>query len=458
MGFGLGLIHGRVEYTPKTAEVIYNCNLCGACDVSCKYAMEFDVLEPLYAMREECVKSGQTVPVWDKLVKTMQKQGPLIVGATAKKGQWFKDLTVKDYAREKTGVIYHAGCLASYDKAAGKVAAAAVSLLGKAKIDVGIAKDGELCCGGRAYEMGYRDEALKQAELNVARFKESGATDLVTGCAHCYQYYKVLYPKLGLDPGVKVWHITEYLAQLVEKGELKPTKPVNMTVTYHDPCHLGRLSEPWIAWEGVQRERHMRVYDPPRTLRRGTHGVYEPPRDVLKSIPGLKLVEMERIREYAWCCGAGGGVRETNPEFAQFTAAERMKEAEASGAEALVTACPHCISNLQGCGSNLADGDDAGGGAAGGRDGAVGDGTGDVGDERGLDAPVELTVDHRGGGGGRAGGDQGHQGCDQGGEKRHGPARAGDGAAHRVASTRIRVEELRGHDPGRGREVQHDRS
>jgi len=107
----------------------------------------------------------------------------------------------------------------------------------------------------------------------------------------------------------------------------------------------------------------MRVYDPPRTLRRGTHGVYEPPRDVLKSIPGLKLVEMERIREYAWCCGAGGGVRETNPEFAQFTAAERMKEAEASGAEALVTACPHCISNLQGCGSNLAD---AGGGAAGG--------------------------------------------------------------------------------------------
>jgi Fe-S oxidoreductase len=76
--------------------------------------------------------------------------------------------------------------------------------------------------------------------------------------------------------------------------------------------------------------------------------VYEPPRDLLKSIPGLKLVEMERIREYAWCCGAGGGVRETNPAFAQFTAAERMKEAEASGAEALVTACPHCVQNLAG--------------------------------------------------------------------------------------------------------------
>ena len=142
---------------------------------------------------------------------------------------------------------------------------------------------------------------------------------------------------------MKVTHITEYLADLVEQGKLKPTKPVDMTVTYHDPCHLGRLSEPWIAWKGVQRERHMRVYDPPRVLRRGTYGVYEPPRDLLKSIPGVKLVEMDRIKEYAWCCGAGGGVRETNPEFAAWTAAERMAEAESTGAEALVTACPHCV-------------------------------------------------------------------------------------------------------------------
>ncbi len=76
MGFGLGIIRGRVEFTPRTAEVIYNCNLCGACDVSCKYAMEFDVLEPLYAMREDCVKSGQTLPVWDKLVEGMAKGAP----------------------------------------------------------------------------------------------------------------------------------------------------------------------------------------------------------------------------------------------------------------------------------------------------------------------------------------------------------------------------------------------
>jgi Fe-S oxidoreductase len=353
MGFGLGLIGGRVEYTPKTAEVVYNCHLCGACDVSCKYAMEFDVLEALYAVREECVKNGQTVPVWDGLVKNMTKGGPTLLNPTSTRGEWAKDLGVKDYTKDKVQVVYHAGCLASYDEPSGKVAAAAVSLLKKAGLQVGIATDRGLCCGGRAYEMGYREEALEQAKLNVARFKESGATEVVTGCAHCYQYFKVLYPKLGLDPGVKVSHVTEYLAGLVEQGKLKATKPVDMTVTYHDPCHLGRLSEPWIPWKGVQRERHMRVYDPPRILRRGTDGVYDAPRELLKSIPGVKLVEMDRIKEYAWCCGAGGGVRETNPEFAAWTAAERLAEAESTGAKALVTACPHCVQNLAGNSSDL---------------------------------------------------------------------------------------------------------
>ncbi|MBN1319691.1 MAG: (Fe-S)-binding protein [Thermoleophilia bacterium] len=352
MAFGLGLIHGRVEYTPKVAEVVYNCTLCGACDVSCKYAMDMDVLEPLYAVRQECVKHGQTLPVLDKLVATMKKQGPMVLGAKGKRGAWHEGLDVKDYTKEKVPVVYHAGCLAGHDEAGGRAARTALALLQKAGVKVGIANDRELCCGGRAYEMGYLEEARAQAELNVARFKESGAAEIVTGCAHCYQYYKVLYPKLGLDTGLKVWHVTEYLAQLLAKGKLKPRKQVDLTVTYHDPCHLGRLSEPWISWQGKQRERHMRVYDPPRTFRRGAAGVYEPPRDVLKSIPGLKLVEMDRVKEYAWCCGAGGGVKESNPEFARWTAVERLKEAESTGAEALVTACPHCSQNLQG-----ADGD-----------------------------------------------------------------------------------------------------
>ena len=117
-------------------------------------------------------------------------------------------------------------------------------------------------------------------------------------------------------------------------------------VTYHDPCHLGRLGEPYIHWEGKPIPGHIRIFDPPKEFRRGTFGVYEPPRDILKSIPGLKLIEMDRIKEYAWCCGAGGGVKETNPEFARWTAQERIDEAETTGAEAIVTACSGCEQNF----------------------------------------------------------------------------------------------------------------
>jgi Fe-S oxidoreductase len=109
---------------------------------------------------------------------------------------------------------------------------------------------------------------------------------------------------------------------------------------------LGRKGEPWIHWEGKEVIDEIRTLDPPREYRRGTHGVYEPPRDVLKSIPGLKLVEMDRIKEYAWCCGAGGGVTESNPEFSMWTATERIAEAELTGASAIVTACPWCIKNF----------------------------------------------------------------------------------------------------------------
>ena len=121
-----------------------------------------------------------------------------------------------------------------------------------------------------------------------------------------------------------------------------------MTVTYHDPCHLGRLGEPYVPWQGTREKIYgqIPVWKPSRPRYTGAWGVYAPPRSVLASIPGLTLVEMERIREYAWCCGAGGGVLEAYPDFASWTAAERLGEANATGAEAIVSACPWCESNF----------------------------------------------------------------------------------------------------------------
>ena len=100
-----------------------------------------------------------------------------------------------------------------------------------------------------------------------------------------------------------------------------------MLVTYHDPCHLGRRANVYVPGKAIM-------------------GIYEPPREILRSIPGIELAEMYRIKEYAWCCGAGGGVKEAYPDFSLWTAGERIEEAKETGAEAIVTACPWCERNF----------------------------------------------------------------------------------------------------------------
>jgi Fe-S oxidoreductase len=190
--------------------------------------------------------------------------------------------------------------------------------------------------------MGYEKDFLKQAKKNMAMLQKAGAKTVVTSCADGYQAFKVLYDKYKLKGDLEVLHISEFIARLLQEGRLKLRKKVDLAVTYHDPCRLGRLGEPWIHWEGKKIPGDRFVFDPPKQYRRGSNGVYEPPRDVLKSIPGVRLTEMTRIKEYAWCCGAGGGVGDSNPGFAKWTAAERIDEATSTGAEAIVTACPWC--------------------------------------------------------------------------------------------------------------------
>ncbi|MCX5860108.1 MAG: heterodisulfide reductase-related iron-sulfur binding cluster [Proteobacteria bacterium] len=120
-----------------------------------------------------------------------------------------------------------------------------------------------------------------------------------------------------------------------------------MAITYHDPCHLGRMSDTRIPSHGVEHYElgTMPIKDIPKVM--GMNGVYDPPREVLKSIPGIKLIEMERRREYAWCCGSGGGVKSAYPELAMDTVKERLEEAQATGAETIVSCCPWCEKNFE---------------------------------------------------------------------------------------------------------------
>jgi Fe-S oxidoreductase len=160
--------------------------------------------------------------------------------------------------------------------------------------------------------------------------------------------WKVDYPKmLGIstaDLGFGVVHLVEHVDESIKKGALKFANRIDLRLTYHDPCSLSRLSEPWVPWAG---ERGLwGVVNPPLERRRGTHGIYQPPRDVLNSIPGVELVEMPRMRENAFCCGAGRGTREAFPDFAAWAAEERLTEVGEVEAEAIVSACPWCKDNF----------------------------------------------------------------------------------------------------------------
>jgi Fe-S oxidoreductase len=341
MNIGAAALKNGMKYTDKLLDVVYNCQMCGACGVSCNYAMDMEVLEPISEFRIKCNEDGKTNPALDKVIAGLKKTGSM-VPAKGKRGAWADGLGIKDATKQKVDVLYHVGCLTSFDKDSQKLAKAIAKILQKAGVNFGIAGDAETCCGGRAYQMGYQDAFLAQAKKNMALIKKAGVKTLVTGCADGYQAFKVLYDKFDLKGGLEVLHITEYIDRLIKAGKLQLKKKVDLNVTYHDPCRLGRLGEPWIHWKGKKIPGDRFVFDPPKEYRRGTKGIYEPPRDVIKSIPGVKLTEMTRIKEYSWCCGAGGGVSDSNPGFAKWTAQKRIEEAIASGAEAIVSACPWC--------------------------------------------------------------------------------------------------------------------
>ncbi len=341
------LIRGQSGYSETVRRIAFTCLTCGSCDVSCKVCRYN--LEPLEMVRElkfRLVEDGQGLDAHKAIIESLNREQNTMQQPRAGRGAWADDLDVPRLPKEKAEVLFHAGCRFSYDPELQATAQAAVRLLRNAGVTVGIMGEREMCCGGRVYAMGYRDEFARCAQANIQAWARAGVKTVVTSCADGYHAFKRLYPKLGSQ--VEVLHTVEYIARLIAEGKIAFRSQVPLTVTYHDPCHLGRQGEPYVPWDGVEKKikGQIIVYEPRRPRYSGAWGVYDPPREILRAIPGVELVEMERIREYSWCCGAGGGVREAYPEFSAWTAAERIAEARTTGAEALVSACPWCERNF----------------------------------------------------------------------------------------------------------------
>jgi len=338
VNMGLSILEERSELNETVTDVIYSCQMCGACDTHCKvYREVIDINDVLLEMRAKCVEDGELLLEHMAVIDALKRDNNMLGEPKADRGKWAEGLDLKDINTEKADVMFHAGCRFSYDKELWGAARGAVRLMQAAGLVVGIAGAEESCCGGRAFELGYRGEARNFFEDMLARVKSSGASVLVTPCADGYAAFKYLYPMSGVELPVEVMHVSQVMEKMIASGRLHPRRELGLEVTYHDPCHLGRMGEPFLGgWTGDKRDRLRSM------SRTGKRGEYDAPRNLIKAIPGVELKEMERIREYSWCCGAGGGVIDAFPEYAMWTAIERLEEAASTGAEALVTSCPWC--------------------------------------------------------------------------------------------------------------------
>jgi Fe-S oxidoreductase len=302
------VFHGLDPITPELKEVIYACTNCLMCQELCGVRGDgYGPWDITVAMREEITEKDGPLPAHRPIYDGLQQHDSPWGQPT--RGAWAEGLGLKQLSDGKVSTLLFAGC--SADRASGKSGAIALAkLMQKAGEDFAILGDREKCCGLYAFDLGYRREYERLKNVNLAVLQQAGITKVVVACGSCQRTWRE-YAKEA--QGFEVVHGVEFVAQALQAGQLKFTKPIAKKVTYHDSCHLGRGC-----------------------------GVYDPPRQILRAIPGLQLVEMERNRRWAWCCGGGGGVPEADPDLAQWNATDRMREAHASGAELMLTSSALC--------------------------------------------------------------------------------------------------------------------
>ncbi len=302
--------------TEIESEDIWRCTTCGMCPQQCP--RDVKQIESGVSLRRIATEYG----VFPKSVDPIRSVKGSLVGEgnplneeRGKRADWAKGLSVKTFA-EGTEILYFPGCYLCYDPRLKSVAAATVCILNRAGVDYGILGTSENCCGESIRKTGDEELFKSLARENIKTFIDSGLKKILVSSPHCYHTFKNEYPEFKVN--FEVIHITQYLLKLVNEGKLEITGEYGKKVTWHDPCYLGRHN-----------------------------GIYDEPREVLKRIPSLELVEMPESREGSLCCGGGGGrIWMETPKGERFCDI-RIEQAVEAGAGVLVTSCPYCISNFE---------------------------------------------------------------------------------------------------------------
>ena len=290
----------------------YLCTLCGRCGAVCPAYI--DAKDLRIVAREFMVEKGEYPSIIDRMAETLDKVHNIVGEPSEDRSMWVQALSQVPehlFQKEKAKVVYFVGCVASYFPMTKRIPQSFVQILDKAGVDFTLLGGEEWCCGFPMIAAGLKKKAEASIQHNLEKVKEKGAETIVFACPSCYHTWKERF-----NTEIEIFHSTQFIKKLIDEGKLR-FKEKAIKVTYHDPCDLGRAS-----------------------------GVYEAPRDILKAIPGVELVEMEENRDRCKCCGGGGDLEMVNPDLSAALAQAKIEEIKATGADAVISACQQCIRTI----------------------------------------------------------------------------------------------------------------
>jgi heterodisulfide reductase subunit D len=304
-----GVLNGDLEWTEDLLDPIFACTTCGACMDACQAPHADYIVDMIEALRELAVRHIGPAKYQEYLVSRCEEN----CNPYGEPNSDNEDLKKKYELPDKADWVYFIGCTSNYRQQS--LRDSTLRFLKKAGINFTLID--EHCCTSPLIRTGQIGIVKDYMNYNIAQIKNTGASKVITSCAGCYRTLKKDFEKFGAKYDFEVFHSLELVKQLLDDQMLTFKSSFNKKVTYHDPCHLGR---------------HM--------------GIYELPREIYKQIPGLELVEMKRNRNFAWCCGAGGGVKIGYPDWAVEISKDRLEEAKQTDATIISSTCPFCKTNL----------------------------------------------------------------------------------------------------------------
>lgn len=311
------MMNGEIEETTSFANILYTCTMCFNCVEECSFEFNKEIMNMMIAARTHIIEKPVIPAGVRDYLKNVYNYGNPWKERESERGTWTNGTDIHTY-REGDEYLYYVGDIGSYDPRGRKIARALGEVILRAGVSFGILGADEHSDGNDVYKMGEEGLFEYLAEKNIQTFKEKGIKKVITLSPHAYNAMKNDYPNTGGD--FEVLHYTQVLRDLIANGKLKIPKTLDIKVTYHDPCFLGRWNKE-----------------------------YDAPREVLKGIPGVELVEMDRNRKNAFCCGGGGGNFFTDllGGGKESPSRIRIREAYATGADVLAVACPACLTMLE---------------------------------------------------------------------------------------------------------------